>query len=77
MPAIRSLSAAVPGAGTVSGKSASSIGLPGAVSSASLGMVSTSQPAGARISPLVGTPVPDVTSTCSTWSTWLYDVPRT
>src|SRR6185312_6882101 len=32
---------------------------------------------GARISALVGTPVPEVTSTCSTSSTWLWDVPRT
>src|ERR1700720_628682 len=30
----------------------------------------------ARISPDVGTPVPAVTSTCSTLSTWLTDVPR-
>ena len=30
----------------------------------------------ARMRPLVGTPVPEVTSTCSTSSTWLHDVPR-
>ena len=30
----------------------------------------------ARMSALVGTPVPEVTSTCSTSSTWLHDVPR-
>ena len=30
----------------------------------------------ARIRPLVGQPVPAVTSTCSTSSTWLHDVPR-
>ena len=29
-----------------------------------------------RINPDVGTPVPAVTSTCSTSSTWLTDVPR-
>jgi hypothetical protein len=35
------------------------------------------QSAGARMSALVGTPVPDVTSTCSTSSSWLHEVPRT
>ena len=30
----------------------------------------------ARMSPLVGTPVPAVTRTCSTWATWLQEVPR-
>ena len=29
-----------------------------------------------RMSPLVGHPVPAVTSTCSTSGTWLHDVPR-
>ncbi len=30
-----------------------------------------------RMSPLVGTPVPDVTTTCSTDGTWFTPVPRT
>ena len=62
IPAMRNFSAAVPGAGVDSGNSASSIGPPYAVNSASLGMtvpLSCAQSAGARIRPLVGTPVPD------------------
>ena len=34
------------------------------------------QPEAPRIRPLVGTPVPAVTRTCSTSATWLHEVPR-
>ena len=40
------------------------------------GQTSVSRETQPRISPEVGTPVPAVTSTCSTSGTWLTEVPR-